>query len=59
MVRGVLRFLSSCGMWGFSSLVVVPGSRVRGLCSLWHTGSLVEARELNSCGLVAPGHVGS
>ena len=38
--RGLLRFLSSCGV----------GARAHGLCSLWHVGSLVEARELSSCG---------
>ena len=42
--------LSSCGVQVFSSLVVAQGSRVRGLCSLRHAGSLVEARELSSCG---------
>ena len=41
----VHRLLSSCGMQVFSSLVVA-----RELCSLWHAGSLVEARKLSSCG---------
>ena len=27
------------------------GSRASGLCSLWYMGSLVEARELSSCGM--------
>ena len=68
------RLLSGCGVWVFSSLVVAcrlggwalelwrVGSRVRGLCSLWHSGTLVEAHGLSSCGtwtLVAPQHVGS
>ena len=57
------RLPSSCGARVFSSLVVAcglqgawalqlqyAGSRARGLCSLWHTGSLVEACELSSCG---------
>ena len=33
-----LGLLSSCGVQVFSSLVVA-----RGLCSLWHVGSLIEA----------------
>ena len=60
LARGLL---SSCGVWVFSSLVVASrlqgtwalqlwhvGSRVCGLCSLRHMGSLVEAYELSSCG---------
>ena len=35
--------LSSCGTWR-------TGSRACGLRSLWHAGSFVEAREVNSCG---------
>ena len=56
--------LSSCGAQApgcVGSVVLASGSRAHGLCSLQHTGSLVEARELSSCGagLVAPRHVGS
>ena len=36
------------GMWSLQLWHV--GSRARGLCSLRHTGSLVEARKLSSCG---------
>ena len=51
-----------CGVQGFSLVVACrlqgawalqlwrEGSRARGLCSLRHTGSLVEVRELSSCG---------
>ena len=72
---------SSCGEWGLlflavrglliavTSLVVEHGLQVRGLQQLQHTGSVVVARRLSSCGswaqqlwctgLVAPRHVGS
>ena len=35
-----------CGAWAPERV----GSRARGLYSLWHTGSLVEACGLSSCG---------
>ena len=57
MARGlfvtVCGLLSSCGVRIFSSLVVVPGYRAHGLCSLWHAGSLVEVHGLSSCAVWA------
>ena len=46
VVRGILY---SCGVRVFSLWLWHTGSRVRGLCSLWHAGSLIEVRELSSC----------
>ena len=46
----------SCGTWALrcttraSLQLWCAGSRARGLCSLWHVGSLVEVHELSSCG---------
>ena len=41
-----------CGMWT-SLQLWHAGSRAHGLCSLWQAGSLVEVRELRSCGTQA------
>ena len=59
-------FIEACGIFhcgAWASLVVVcgfsllslwcVGYRVRGFCSLRHVSSLVEARELTSCGVRA------
>ena len=53
-VRGLL---SSCGAWVLSPLVVARGLQACGLCSLWHTGCLVEVRGLScpsACGILVP-----
>ena len=53
MVRGLL---SSCGAQA-SLQLWDAGSRARGLCSLQHTGSLVEVRGLSwptACGILVP-----
>ena len=42
--------LSSCGVRVFSLQLWCLDSRARGLCSLQHSRSLVEARGLSSCG---------
>ena len=58
-----------CGMWLCKGRKALPfrvwaslhlwcvGSRARGLCSLWHVGSLVEACRLScpvACGILVP-----
>ena len=47
----VFSLVVACRLQGaWAPLLWRAGSRAHGLCSLQHTGSLVEARELSSCG---------
>ena len=59
---GFLSLVVACRLQGVWALQLwCAGSRACGLCSLWHTGSLVEARaqKLWHTGLVSLRHVGS
>ena len=54
--RAGFSLVVACGFSLFS-LARCPGSRARGLCSLRHTGSLIEACELScpeACGILVP-----
>ena len=57
--RGILALglLLSFGVWVFSLSLWRAGSMPRGLCSLRHVGSVVEARGLScptACGILVP-----